>query len=173
MVLTYSAPNAIADTNNEPTAHSTDPLIRNPGTRRSPRLLRTYISDDTHLETEYLLQAYSIQGTTPHDLHETHHVLPAPSIIHLAEKEYVYSDTKHWPDYAKYYEAHIKELQNLKDNDTFELVVRTPKTKLIPYKDPVKVKRDNEGKPLRYKNRIVAKGFQQIAGREYTAPQHQ
>jgi hypothetical protein len=69
---------------------------------------------------------------------------------------------------AKWYKAATDEIQALVDNGTFELVQLPPGRKAIGSRWVFKVKRNADGSIERYKARVVAQGFAQRPGFDYT-----
>ena len=70
-------------------------------------------------------------------------------------------------DWPAWFEATIKERDMLKTMKCYDVVDLPKGAKLIKSRIVYKLKLDREGKPLRYKARIVAKGFQQRWGIDY------
>jgi len=70
-------------------------------------------------------------------------------------------------DWKKWKEATDKELQALHDMKCYKLAQLPPGKKLIKSRIVYKLKLDRDGTPLRYKARVVAKGFQQRYGVDY------
>ena len=68
------------------------------------------------------------------------------------------SDAQNWINAMK------EELQSIKDNQTWCLCDLPPGRKYIGTKWVFKMKRDGNNNPMRYKTRLVAKGYSQIAG---------
>jgi hypothetical protein len=71
-------------------------------------------------------------------------------------------------DWNQWKDAMQAELDSLIKHGTFTLVPRMEGMPLIPTKWVFKIKRDEKGRVDKYKARIVAKGFKQIAGRDYS-----
>lgn len=66
---------------------------------------------------------------------------------------------------AKMWEkAMNEELNNMKENEAWEIVERPKKTNVIGSKWVFKIKRDNAGEIVEYKARLVAQGYKQIPG---------
>lgn len=72
------------------------------------------------------------------------------------------------PDADKWFDAANLEIQQLLDNGTWEVVQLPPGRKAIGCRWVFKVKRNADGTIERYKGRLVAKGFSQRPGFEYT-----
>ena len=80
----------------------------------------------------------------------------------LTYREAISSDDKnHWID------AMNKEIESLKDSDTWQLVEVSDDKNIVPGKWVYKVKTGANGEIEKYKARYVAKGFKQIEGLEY------
>lgn len=60
-----------------------------------------------------------------------------------------------------------EELKYLQEQGTYTVATMPPGHKAIPCKWVFKVKRDASGEIVKYKARLVDKGFRQIAGRDY------
>lgn len=70
-------------------------------------------------------------------------------------------------DSEKWQEAMQRELNSLKENETWELTTVPPNTPIIPCKWVFTTKLRPDGTTERYKARLVAKGFRQKYGRDY------
>jgi Reverse transcriptase (RNA-dependent DNA polymerase)/GAG-pre-integrase domain len=75
--------------------------------------------------------------------------------------------------YSEQWEAgYREELKSLKDMQVYKLIHRSqiPSNAKVRKGRPVfRLKRDADGKPIRWKVRLVFKGFEQIYGRDYTS----
>jgi hypothetical protein len=71
------------------------------------------------------------------------------------------------PQAERWREATDDEYKSLLENNTWELVPRQPGMKVIPSKWVLKIKKDAEGNPVRYKARLVAGGHRQEFGVDY------
>ena len=71
------------------------------------------------------------------------------------------ADAEHWR------KAMDEEMAALAQHQTWELRKPPPGIHLIGCKWVYRLKRDADGKPARYKARLVVKGFSQIPGRDY------
>ena len=69
---------------------------------------------------------------------------------------------------AKQHKAALDEIQSLIENRTFELVQLPPGQKAIGSRWVFKVKKNADGSVERYKARVVAQGFAQRPGFDYT-----
>lgn len=69
-----------------------------------------------------------------------------------------------WPQWKAAIETEIKALE---EYGTFTPTTLPPGRKAIPCKWVFKVKRDEKGNILKYRARLVAKGFKQIAGKDF------
>ena len=72
------------------------------------------------------------------------------------------------PERDHWYKAALDEIQSLLENGTFELVQLPPGRKAVGSKWVFKVKRKADGSVERYKGRLVAQGFSQRPGFDYT-----
>ena len=72
------------------------------------------------------------------------------------------------PDASFYYEAACKEIQALVDNGTWEVVQLPPGRKPIGTRWVFVIKHKSDGSVDRYKGRLVAKGFSQRPGFDFT-----
>lgn len=73
------------------------------------------------------------------------------------------SDRKHWEA------AMSDEIKSLNENNTWTLTKLPPGRKPIKAKWIFKTKRDSDGNVVRYKTRLVAKGYSQRPGRALTS----
>ena len=71
-------------------------------------------------------------------------------------------------DWPKWQEAMKKELESLKKNGTWDVVPRPPDKNIVGSKWVFHIKRDANGSIEKYKARLVARGFTQIYGVDYT-----
>ena len=60
------------------------------------------------------------------------------------------------------------EFNSLQENETWELVPLPPKRKLVQCKWVFRTKIVAEGSDVKYKSRLVAKGYSQFQGVDYT-----
>lgn len=65
-------------------------------------------------------------------------------------------------------QAMEEEIGNLQRAQTWELVPRPPNTKVITSRWIFRKKRDNEGKCIKFKARLVARGYQQLPGVDFS-----
>lgn len=73
------------------------------------------------------------------------------------------------PDADKWYQAALEEVESLVENGTFRVRERRPGDKPIGARWVLRVKRKADGSIERYKGRVVAKGYSQRPGFDYTA----
>ena len=73
-------------------------------------------------------------------------------------------ESREWKLWQK---AEEEELQAHADNGTWEECERPPEGRPLTVKWVYSVKKDREGKVERYKARLVARGFEQVQGRDY------
>ena len=71
------------------------------------------------------------------------------------------------PQAAEWTLAMNEELKSLHENQTWQLVPRSPQLKTVPVRWVYKVKRDALGNIEHFKARLVAKGYKQIKGIDY------
>lgn len=71
-------------------------------------------------------------------------------------------------DSEKWKKAILEELNSLKANETFDIVPRPQGRRIVGSKFVFRIKRDSEGHILRYKARLVAQGFTQQEGIDFT-----
>ena len=72
------------------------------------------------------------------------------------------------PHKAKWEEAIHLELEAHQKNGTWELIKGSERQQTIGSKWVFKIKKGSNGTPIKYKARLVAQGFQQIAGIDFT-----
>lgn len=86
------------------------------------------------------------------------------------EEPKTWKEAQRGPDAAKWEEAYKEEIQSLKDMGVYRLVPRSsvPKGQKVRKGKPVfKIKRDEHGNAVRYKVRLVFKGYEQVYGKDY------
>ncbi|KAJ3553828.1 hypothetical protein NM688_g3412 [Phlebia brevispora] len=71
-------------------------------------------------------------------------------------------------DWKEWKESMDKEMDQLKNMGTFELVDLPPGRKAVGSRWVFLIKRDSEGRIVKYKSRLVAQGFSQIPGQDFT-----
>ncbi|KAK2068851.1 hypothetical protein P8C59_003467 [Phyllachora maydis] len=72
---------------------------------------------------------------------------------------------------SKWLEAIAKEFIQLLELGVFKFLPRSllpSNRKLITYRNVLKVKKDAKNRPIKYKSRLVARGFMQVEGLDYT-----
>ncbi|KAK2070419.1 hypothetical protein P8C59_004909 [Phyllachora maydis] len=72
---------------------------------------------------------------------------------------------------SKWLEAITKEFIQLLELGVFKFLPRSllpSNCKLITYRNVLKVKKDAKNRPIKYKSRLVARGFMQVEGLDYT-----
>ena len=62
-----------------------------------------------------------------------------------------------------------EELESLHAQNVWEIVERIPDTRCVDAKWVYKIKKDENNKPMRYKSRLVARGFTQVEGIDYNS----
>ena len=67
----------------------------------------------------------------------------------------------------EWYQAMTEEVSSLLRNGTWELVPRPKNRKIISSKWVLKLKKDANGNPIRFKARVVARGFTQVQGIDF------
>jgi hypothetical protein len=85
----------------------------------------------------------------------------------LSDEPATLTEVKMRPDYAQWVQAMDVELASLLSNGTYSLVDLPFGRSPVPSERVFKVKRDANGNIDRYKSRLGAKGFRQIAGKDY------
>ena len=70
-------------------------------------------------------------------------------------------------DKNEWIKAMEEEMRNMKKNQTWELVIHPEQCKITGSKWVFKTKRNQDGKVVRYKARLVAQGYDQILGVDY------
>ena len=79
-----------------------------------------------------------------------------------------YQEATRSTEWPKWKEAIQEELRSLIKNNTWSMVNRPEGRQVVSVKWVFKKKRDEQGKVARYKGRLVARGFTQVAGLDYT-----
>ena len=86
----------------------------------------------------------------------------------LTDEPQTYTEVMRRPDAELWDAAICEELSSLREKNVFETVDSVPAgMKPLPSKLVFNIKRDEHGNIDKYKCRLVAKGFRQIAGRDY------
>jgi hypothetical protein len=94
-----------------------------------------------------------------------------PNAMHTTTARYVpeqYKDIQKCQDSAKWTTAVNEELLAMEQNQVWELVPRQPGMKVLGNRYVFKVKENTDGSVERYKARLVAQGFAQIEGVDFT-----
>lgn len=93
-----------------------------------------------------------------------------PLPIDIAEEPRTWKEAQEGPDAKRWKEAYRDEIQSLQEMKVYRLIPRSevPRGCKIRKGRPIfKIKRDELGKPVRYKVRLVFKGYEQIYGKDY------
>lgn len=77
------------------------------------------------------------------------------------------SEALRGPQANHWREAIRRELDGLEAMDTWAVVDRPPNVRLVDSKLILKVKTDPDGIPMKFKARLVARGFTQVAGIDF------
>ena len=72
------------------------------------------------------------------------------------------------PDWPEWERAITKELESMATQNVWSRTTKPPNAKVIGSKWVFKIKRDKDGKIEKYKARLVAQGFTQVHGVNYT-----
>ena len=96
--------------------------------------------------------------------------MPPPKYYSLSaiQEPSSYEEAVSSPDKEKWIQAMDEEITSLKENNTWVLVGNQRKGKPISCKWVYKIKRNPDGSIERYKARLVARGYTQRYGRDYT-----
>lgn len=94
-----------------------------------------------------------------------HMILSAQAFVDDVPISYENCKTK--DDYKYWKEAIDEEVKSLNKNFTWTLVKKPENAKLIDSKWVFKIKKDSDGEILKYKARLVARGFMQRKGYDY------
>jgi hypothetical protein len=91
------------------------------------------------------------------------------NILSLEQPEtpQTYQEAMRCEDASEWKKSIQEEHQSLKQHQTFKIVPRTNNMKIIKAKYVFKIKQDEEGKPVRFKTRLVAKGYTQTQGIDF------
>jgi hypothetical protein len=126
---------------------------------------------DYNIENTSLVQIDDLSKIDELDRMIQSDLLGDPIVNMTAEGQDVpldYADIKNKPNSAKWYKAVEDELQALRRNKTWKLVDRPPGKNIVGCKFIYKIKRSKTGEVLRYKARLVAQGFSQRFGSDFT-----
>jgi hypothetical protein len=85
----------------------------------------------------------------------------------LTDDPMTLAEVKERPDWPSWKAAMDVELKALQELGTFTPTQLPPGRKAIPCKWVFKVKRNEKGELIKYRARLVAKGFRQIAGKDF------
>ncbi|RDB23169.1 Retrovirus-related Pol polyprotein from transposon TNT 1-94 [Hypsizygus marmoreus] len=94
-----------------------------------------------------------------------------PSTLEFDDEPKTWAEAQASPDAKRWEEGYHEELKSLKDMGVYKLVPRSevPQgTKVRKGRPVFRIKRDENGKAVRWKVRLVFKGFEQIYGKDYT-----
>lgn len=94
-----------------------------------------------------------------------------PSLLEFDDEPKTWNEAKESSDAKLWENGYREELNSLKEMGVYKLIPRpdVPQGKKVNKGKPVfKIKRDEVGKAVRHKVRLVFKGFEQIYGRDYT-----
>jgi hypothetical protein len=94
-----------------------------------------------------------------------------PESLQFEDEPRTWDEAKSSADADRWATGYRDELQSLKDMGVYKLIPRSevPPGKRIRKGKPVfHIKRDEDGKAVRWKVRLVFKGFEQIYGKDYT-----
>ena len=94
-----------------------------------------------------------------------------PSTLEFEDEPKTWEEAQRSADAKRWEEGYRDELKSLKDMGVYKLVPRcdVPQGSKIRKGRPVfRIKRDEHGKAVRWKVRLVFKGFEQIYGKDYT-----
>ena len=86
----------------------------------------------------------------------------------MSSDEPTYKEALSGPDSNKWKAAINEELASLEANEVFELVPRPSDRRIVSHKFVLKIKRDEKGSISRYKARLVARGYTQEYGIDYS-----
>ena len=92
---------------------------------------------------------------------EHNQVMPGDDVT-LTSHEALNSEFK-----REWHQAMKEELGSLMKNNTWELVSRPKNRKVVSCKWVLRVKSDSNGNPIRFKARVVARGFTQVPGLDF------
>ena len=94
-----------------------------------------------------------------------------PSTLEFEDEPKTWDEAKQSADAKRWEEGYRDELKSLKEMGVYKLVPRCdiPQgTKIRKGRPVFRIKRDETGKAVRWKVRLVFKGFEQIYGKDYT-----
>ena len=109
---------------------------------------------------------YAAVNAMAHGLANLEHIESA--FVTLADDEPAnYREATNSPNAAKWQESMNDEFDSLKKYQTWYLVDKPPNVNIVGSRWTYRVKRDNLGLVNRYKARLVAQGFSQVAGLDF------
>ena len=94
-----------------------------------------------------------------------------PSTLEFEDEPKTWEEAKRSADAKRWEEGYRDELTSLKEMGVYQLIPRceVPQgTKIRKGRPVFRIKRDENGKAVRWKVRLVFKGFEQIYGKDYT-----
>ena len=106
------------------------------------------------------------QEQTPDRAYQEYVELSAANLVPGEPR--TYQQMLEYPDVAEWVEAMNEELSSLIGNGVWEVVPKPPNTNIVICKWVYKLKRSADGNIARYKARLVARGFTQAYGIDYT-----
>ena len=89
-------------------------------------------------------------------------------VVQQDEDPKSYDDIERFPNKEQWYKSVESELQSLKKNKTWILVERPPNKNIVGCRYTFRVKRNENGEVTRLKARLVAQGFSQKQGVDFT-----
>ena len=91
----------------------------------------------------------------------------AVAIVEIDEVELSYEEAQLRVDWPEWRKAIDVELQNLKKAKTWDVIERPSSVNIVDSKWVFHLKKDSEGKIIKWKVHLVAKGFTQVQGVDY------
>ncbi|GBE85505.1 hypothetical protein SCP_0800220 [Sparassis crispa] len=93
--------------------------------------------------------------------------MPAAFAVHEGQEPRSLEEAMQSPDWPQWQQAIEKEMQNLRDHHTYDLVEPPENTNIVGSKFIFRIKHNANGEIESYKARLVAQGFTQVPGVDF------
>ncbi|KAL7282957.1 LOW QUALITY PROTEIN: hypothetical protein ACG7TL_002375 [Trametes sanguinea] len=88
-------------------------------------------------------------------------------LIHEGQEPRTLEEAKASPDWPQWEAAIDKEIKNLRDHNTYDLVEPPPNANIVGCRFVFRIKRDADGSITQFKARLVAQGYTQMPGVDF------